>query len=111
MSYTFEDRKAASEAGKMSRRGKSEKTKQWDKLGESILSGHSEKVNKELEKLEGAQFIDAYVSLLKYFKPTLRATNPDVEVLEVSEPYEPPRELSSMTNEQLIEELKLLDNG
>lgn len=46
-----------------------EKTKQWEVLGESIMNEHTDKFNKELRKLEGKEFINAYGMILEYFKP------------------------------------------
>lgn len=69
----FENKDAASEAGQTSKRGKGKKNEQWEKLGENILSGHADKASAILETLDGMEFINAYTSLIKYFKPTMKA--------------------------------------
>ena len=106
----FQDKEIARLAGVKSKRGKSRKTEAWEKLGESILSYQAEKVNKELSKLSGMDFINAYTSLVKYWKPTLRSMEIDVREYEPLTVYEPDKELTGMTNDQLIDELKLLEN-
>jgi len=55
---------------------KSEKTKQWEELHESIVGIHAEKFNSILQQWadsydadEQAAFVDAYMKILEYFKP------------------------------------------
>ncbi len=55
---------------------KSEKTKQWEELHESIVGVHADKFNSILQQWadsydpdEQAQFVDAYMKILEYFKP------------------------------------------
>jgi hypothetical protein len=56
-------------------KGKSnKKTEQWELLGESIANQHTEKFNSILDKLEGREFINAYLQTLEYFKPKLQRT-------------------------------------
>lgn len=55
---------------------KSEKTKQWEELHESIVGVHADKFNSILQQWadsydpdEQAAFVDAYMKILEYFKP------------------------------------------
>ncbi len=48
---------------------KSEKTLQWEALGEALLTKHSERANKILETMPDDKFLDNYGKLLEYFKP------------------------------------------
>jgi hypothetical protein len=59
---------------------KNQKVKQWEALGESITGAHAEKLNAELEKLEGKDYINALASILQYFKPKMAATTIDGKV-------------------------------
>lgn len=60
---------SAKKAGSKSKRGISEKTKQWDLLGEKVTGKYTERVFRYLDKLEDERFLDAYMNLLEYFKP------------------------------------------
>ena len=76
MKNGYSDRKVASEAGKKSKRGKSEKTKQWELLGERITNKYTERVFKYLDTIkDDAKFMVAYMNLLEYFKPKLNRTD------------------------------------
>lgn len=62
---------------------KNEKTKQWEALGESIMSVHTEAFNRILtEKMEGDPdtFLDLYLKVLEYFKPKLARTETKTEI-------------------------------
>jgi hypothetical protein len=48
---------------------KSEKTKQWEDLGEALLTRHAERANKIMETMPDDKFLDNYGKLLEYFKP------------------------------------------
>ena len=48
---------------------KSEKTLQWEALGEALLTKHSERANKILKTMPDDKFLDNYGKLLEYFKP------------------------------------------
>jgi hypothetical protein len=48
---------------------KSEKTLQWEALGEALLTKHSERANKILETMPDDKFLDNYGKLIEYFKP------------------------------------------
>ena len=50
----------------------SSKTKQWEELSQFILEGGSDKLIQELMKLEGKDYVQAFSSLLGYFKPRLK---------------------------------------
>ena len=54
---------------------KSQKTQQWEVLGESIMNEHTEKFNSELNKLHGEKFMDMYIKVLEYFKPKQMRTD------------------------------------
>jgi uncharacterized protein YbgA (DUF1722 family) len=58
---------------------KSEKTKQWDALGDAIINRHAERFNKALDNLPDAEFINAYTKILSYFKPKLANTHIQAE--------------------------------
>lgn len=62
----------AAEAGRKSRRGKSLKNQQWSVLGASIMSEHTDRFNGLLNSLPDKDFINAYLSVLNYFKPKLK---------------------------------------
>ena len=64
---------------------KSNKTKQWEELSKFILDAGSEKLIAELMKLEGKEYVQAFSSLLGYFKPRLKHIESTGE-LEVSQP-------------------------
>lgn len=53
---------------------KNKKTLEWEALGEAITSKHAERLNIELAKLEGKEFIQSYAQILEYFKPKLQRT-------------------------------------
>jgi len=48
---------------------KSEKTKQWEDLGEALLTRHAERANRIMETMPDDKFLDNYGKLLEYFKP------------------------------------------
>ena len=48
---------------------KNERTKQWDDLGEALLTRHAERANKIMETMPDDKFMDNYGKLLEYFKP------------------------------------------
>lgn len=48
---------------------RSEKTLQWEALGEALLTKHSERANQILASLDDDKFLDHYGKLLEYFKP------------------------------------------
>ena len=50
------------------------KTKQWEQLGESIVSVHTERFNSILTECDDETFLDNYLSVLEYFKPKLNRT-------------------------------------
>lgn len=76
---------------------KSEKTKQWEVLGESIMNEHTERFNEELNKLQGKDFIQAYTQVLEYFKPKLQRTELKGELENKT------TSLDNLTFEQLYE--------
>lgn len=68
---TFRDKKIASEAGKKSRRGRSEKILLFESWGKDLLTTGTVRAKKELAKLDGVQYLDYYLKLLEFFKPKL----------------------------------------
>lgn len=50
------------------------KTRQWEQLGEAIVSQHTERFNSILSKCDDDTFLDNYLSVLEYFKPKLNRT-------------------------------------
>ena len=71
----FENKDTASKAGQKSRRGKGEKTKEWEALGDSIRNKHAKKFNQILAKLSEEKFISAYTGIVKYFEPVKTQAN------------------------------------
>jgi hypothetical protein len=48
---------------------KNYKTKQWEQLGEAIITTHAERFNNILNELDEEKFADMYCKILEYFKP------------------------------------------
>lgn len=48
---------------------KHEKTRQWEELGEALLTRHAERANVIMETMSDDKFMDHYGKLLEYFKP------------------------------------------
>lgn len=48
---------------------KSEKTIQWEELGEALIARHSERANQIMSTCDDDVFMDNYTKLLEYFKP------------------------------------------
>jgi hypothetical protein len=65
----FKSNKDAAECGKKSKRGKSKKTEQWERMGEFILIEGTEKYIKHLKTLDGKEFAFEFRSILEYFQP------------------------------------------
>ena len=105
---TFENREIARKAGSISRRGKSQKTKEWEALKEAILNRHTIRFNKILDELPPPEFVRTYLEILKYFRPKLQSIT-----VEPQQPPPEPRpygylELEQMSITELENELKLL---
>ena len=63
---------------------KSYKTQQWERFAEWFLTVGAEKLNVEMNKLEGKEFITHFKDLLEYFEPKLARnehSGPDGESL------------------------------
>lgn len=57
---------------------KNERTLQWEALGDSITTVHTERFNSILAKLkDDKEFMDRYLQLIEYFKPKLNRTTLD----------------------------------
>ena len=52
----------------------SEKTKQWEALGEAIKTTHADRLNAILDNCDDDTFIRHYSSILEYFQPKLART-------------------------------------
>ena len=75
MAKLFTDKGKASEAGKKSKRGPSEKTKLWEALGEMLTNQGAERVLRYLNTCNDETFIKHYKDLLEYFKPKLQRSD------------------------------------
>ena len=53
---------------------KNERTKQWEALGESIATTHTERFNAILDAANDDKFVYLYLQTLEYFKPKLGRT-------------------------------------
>jgi len=56
------------------KKGKHEKTKQWEALGEAIVTKHADRLNEILDNCDDETFIRHYSNVLEYFKPKLART-------------------------------------
>ena len=50
-------------------KGKHQKTKEWEALGEAITTRHADRFNKILKDLPDDKFADKFLQVLEYFKP------------------------------------------
>lgn len=82
---------------------KNERTKQWEILGEAIISRHSERFNRVLNELDDFEFIKAYTSILAYFKPKLGASTFDIKP-----DFDKHKRISSVTIHRADEEYETL---
>lgn len=55
------------------------RTKQWEALGEALLTQHSERANQILATCDDDKFLDNYSKLLEYFKPKQQRTEMKME--------------------------------
>lgn len=76
MGFTKENAKELGHKGGI-KNGRKPKSAQWLALSEAIIGEHADKFNKEINKLEGAEFIKAYTNVLRYFRPSLQSTTFD----------------------------------
>lgn len=53
---------------------KNERTKQWEALGESIMTTHLKRFNDMLSTMDDKDFRDTMLDLFEYFKPKLSRT-------------------------------------
>ena len=61
------------------------KTQGWELLKESITSGLTDKFMQEMSKLDGQQYINAYLNVLEFFRPRLSRTESKVEQTNVEQ--------------------------
>lgn len=47
---------------------------EWEGFGEWVIKGGVERLNLEMNTLEGKDFVNAFTSILEYFKPKLART-------------------------------------
>ncbi len=66
--------KGQSKIGGKQKGSSNAKTKQWEALGESIVSTHTERFNTILNTCSDDDFMDRYLQVLEYFKPKLNRT-------------------------------------
>lgn len=50
---------------------KNQKTKEWEALGESILTRHASRFNNILNSSKDGEFMDKFLSIIEYFQPKL----------------------------------------
>lgn len=50
---------------------KNQRTKEWEALGEAILTKHTEKFNSILSKSKDDEFMNRFLAVIEYFKPKL----------------------------------------
>lgn len=58
---------------------KNEKTKQWEELGHSLITRHSERANQIMSDSDDETFMDNFHKLLEYFKPKLARQDLDIK--------------------------------
>lgn len=66
---------------------KNKRTIQWEAFSEYCLDGGLEKFQEELNKLDGRDFVNAFISLLEFHKPKLartQITGADDKKLEIT---------------------------
>ncbi len=61
-------------------KGKHKKTLEWEQLGEAITEKHSARFNTILDSLNDKDFIQAYTSIIGYFKPKMQSTQLDANI-------------------------------
>jgi len=69
---------------------KDKKTEQWEKFSEWFLSTGLQKLEREVNKLEGKDFVLTVKDMLEYFKPKLarsEITGKDGEALQITPIY------------------------
>jgi hypothetical protein len=54
---------------------KSKKTQQWEYFVEYCMAEGCEKFTRELEDLKGKEYVQAFLSLMEFFKPKLSRVN------------------------------------
>ena len=68
---------------------KNEKTKGWELLRETITTGMTDKFMREMESLNGTQYINAYLNVMEFFRPRLSRAetinqNENIETITVT---------------------------
>jgi len=71
MPNAFKDKSIASKAGSKSKPGKHVKTKQWEQLGEAIVTTHADRFNEILSETDDKEFAGLFLQVLNYFKPKI----------------------------------------
>ncbi len=57
---------------------KNQRTKEWEALGDSIITTHSQRFNEILERADDEQFARYFGMILEYFQPKLARTENNV---------------------------------
>jgi len=57
-----------------SKKGRHRKTKEWEALGDSIITKHAERFNSILDEADDDTFARLFIDTLEYFKPKLQRT-------------------------------------
>ncbi len=82
---SFKNRELASRAGKMSKPGKHNKTKQWEQLAELITGELTERVVNYLKGMPDEELFKNYLMLLEYFKPKLSRSEVKADIADMGE--------------------------
>jgi hypothetical protein len=61
------------------------KTKGWELLKETITTELTDKFMQEMSKLDGQQYINAYLNVLEFFRPRLSRTESKIENTNVEQ--------------------------
>lgn len=59
------------------------RTQQWEMFVEHCMTGGLEKFKKELEKLNGKNYVDSFLTLLEFHQPKLQRTEGTLSVNEL----------------------------
>ena len=57
---------------------KNKKTHQWEEIGNYIRDKGADKLIQELNELEGKEYVQAFTSIIEYFKPKLSRKDVDL---------------------------------
>jgi len=81
-------KETAAKLGKQGGKASGQKKRDWNSIGEYLLTNGSEKFLYEIDQLEGKEYAQAFKEILEYFKPKLARTESDItsggEKLQIS---------------------------